>query len=134
MMINHFCRAGSKRHRGRLNVYGPPQARAFPSDLKAVEGLEFILQCPMGGFPLEEIEWEKDGRTLTSDLRRKIFRRNGTLVIQKVVKESDEGAYGCRARGRGGQEAASASVHLRVIGKYRNVNDRMFVNFVTGLL
>ena len=47
-----FPRAGSKTHSGRLNIYGPPTARTFPKDLKAVEGLESILQCPMGGYPL----------------------------------------------------------------------------------
>ena len=54
-IINHISlpyRAGSKTHSGRLNIYGPPTARTFPKDLKAVEGLESILQCPMGGYPL----------------------------------------------------------------------------------
>ena len=120
MMINHssIFRAGSKKHAGRLNIYGPPTARAFPQDLKAVEGLEFVLQCPMGGYPLEKISWEKDGLSLSSGLRRKLFTQNGTLVIKKVVKESDEGRYTCHAKSRNGRNSASASTGLRVIGKY----------------
>ena len=50
--ILFLYRAGSKKHAGRLNIYGTPTARDFPVDLKAVEGREFILHCPMGGYPL----------------------------------------------------------------------------------
>ena len=51
-VVHDIYRAGSKKHAGRLNIYGTPTARDFPVDLKAVEGREFILHCPMGGYPL----------------------------------------------------------------------------------
>ena len=113
-----FPRAGSKTHSGRLNIYGPPTSRTFPKDLKAVEGLESILQCPMGGYPLDQVTWEMDGKKLNSDLRRKVFPTNGTLVIKKVVKETDEGSYTCTANSRNGRQTAQAEAMLRVIGKY----------------
>ena len=116
-----FCRAGSKKHFGRLNIYGPPTARNFPRDLKAIEGQSFLLSCPMGGFPLEGVSWEKEGVELNndgSDLRRKVFKSNGTLLLKKVVKEADEGGYICTAKSRNGRQTASASTLLRVIGKH----------------
>ena len=72
----------------------------------------------MGGYPLEAVTWEKDGLELNNDLRRKVFKRNGTLLIQKVVKEADEGGYICTAKSRNGGHTASASTLLRVIGKH----------------
>ena len=116
-----FCRAGSKKHFGRLNIYGPPTARNFPRDLKAIEGQSFLLYCPMGGYPLEGVSWEKEGVELNndgSDLRRKVFKSNGTLLFKKVVKEADEGGYICTAKSRNGRQTASASTLLRVIGKH----------------
>ena len=109
-------RAGSKKHFGRLNIYGPPKARSFPKDLKAIEGQKFILHCPVGGYPLDGVRWDKDGGRVTSDLRKKAFD-NGTLIIHRVAKEVDEGGYACQASSRSGQ-TASASMVLRVIGKH----------------
>ena len=83
--------------------------------MKAIEGLQFVLHCPMGGYPLDEVIWEKDSVKLNSDLRRKVFRQNGTLVIKKVVKETDEGGYTCTAKNR--NLVASAATLLRVVGK-----------------
>ena len=111
-----FCRAGSIKHAGRLNIYGAPTARDFPVDLKAVEGQEFVLHCPVGGYPLEKVSWDKDRTAISpADLRRKAFN-NGTLIIHRVVKESDEGTYKCTALSRNGQKA-SVGTRLRVIGK-----------------
>ncbi len=107
-------RAGSRKHTGRLNIYGPPATRPFPSDLKAVEGSEYILHCPVGGYPIEAVVWEKDGSRLTSDLRRKILT-NGTMIIGNVVKEIEEGNYRCTATGRSGASDTTSTM-LRVIG------------------
>ena len=72
----------------------------------------------MGGYPLDQVTWEMDGKKLNSDLRRKVFPTNGTLVIKKVVKETDEGSYTCTANSRNGRQTAQAEAMLRVIGKY----------------
>ena len=64
----------------------------------------------------EKVSWTKEGVIISlSDLRRKVFN-NGTLVLQRVVKESDEGSYTCTAQSRSGQKA-SVGTRLRVIGK-----------------
>ena len=64
----------------------------------------------------EKVSWTIEGVIISlSDLRRKVFN-NGTLVLQRVVKESDEGSYTCTAQSRSGQKA-SVGTRLRVIGK-----------------
>lgn len=65
---------------------------------------------------MEQVRWDKDGGRMSSDLRRKVFD-NGTLVINRVAKDVDEGGYACEASSRNGQ-TASASMVLRVIGKH----------------
>lgn len=66
---------------------------------------------------MDHVRWEKDGTVMRSgDLRRKFFD-NGTLIINRVVKEADEGGYVCTATSRGGQSALATTV-LRVIGKH----------------
>ena len=53
-------RAGSTSHSARLNIYGPPMVRRFPSQaLKAVEAKRFVAHCPVAGFPIEEVKWRK---------------------------------------------------------------------------
>ncbi len=54
-------RAGSASHSSRLNVYGPPLVRPFPSPgpLRAVEGRDFVVHCPVGGYPIQRVSWTK---------------------------------------------------------------------------
>ena len=57
-----FYRAGSIFHYGRLNIYGPPTSsaeRSFPRVVKAVEGKQFVIHCPVAGFPIQEVRWTK---------------------------------------------------------------------------
>ena len=65
---------------------------------------------------MEKVTWDKDRVPISrSDLRRKAFN-NGTLILYRVVKENDEGAYTCTALSRNGQRAL-VGTRLRVIGK-----------------
>jgi len=75
--------------------------RPFPNPVKAVEGKDFVIHCPVSGYPIEEIAWSKDGVSLYSDLHRKVFT-NGTLLIMNVVKDLAEGVYQCTAKNRQG--------------------------------
>eukprot|EP00095_Tigriopus_kingsejongensis_P001845 maker-scaffold10_size831480-snap-gene-7.22 protein:Tk01845 transcript:maker-scaffold10_size831480-snap-gene-7.22-mRNA-1 annotation:"down syndrome cell adhesion molecule-like protein" len=116
----YFCqahnRAGSVSHSSRLNVYGAPFIRRFPTPLRAIEGKPFLMICPAAGFPIEEITWTKDGRILIRSPDLKVFPQNGTLIINSVSRSRDEGFYTCRARNRQGQ-GAEGSTNLKVIGK-----------------
>ncbi len=42
-------------------MYGPPLVRPFPSPgpLRAVEGRDFVVHCPVGGYPIQRVSWTK---------------------------------------------------------------------------
>ncbi|XP_045464508.1 Down syndrome cell adhesion molecule-like protein Dscam2 isoform X3 [Harmonia axyridis] len=96
-------RAGTSSHSARLNVYGMPYIRLIPK-VTAVSGEVLQLKCPVAGYPIEEIHWERAGRELPDDLRQKVMP-DGTLVINPVEKKADSGVYTCWARNKQGHSA-----------------------------
>ncbi|XP_018569506.1 Down syndrome cell adhesion molecule-like protein Dscam2 [Anoplophora glabripennis] len=96
-------RAGKTSHSARLNIYGMPYIRLIPK-VTAVAGETLQLKCPVAGYPIEEIHWERGGRELPDDLRQKVLA-DGTLVINPVEKKADSGVYTCWARNKQGQNA-----------------------------
>ncbi|XP_069701681.1 cell adhesion molecule Dscam2 isoform X1 [Periplaneta americana] len=96
-------RAGRSSHSARLNVYGLPYIRLIPK-VTAVAGEALHLKCPVAGYPIEEIRWERSGRELPDDLRQKV-QTDGTLVITPVQKATDAGVYTCSARNKQGHSA-----------------------------
>ncbi|XP_043798147.1 Down syndrome cell adhesion molecule-like protein Dscam2 isoform X5 [Apis laboriosa] len=51
-------RAGEASHSARLNIYGLPYVRPM-STVSAVAGKQFHIKCPVAGYPIESIVWEK---------------------------------------------------------------------------
>ncbi|XP_066599034.1 cell adhesion molecule Dscam2 isoform X3 [Prorops nasuta] len=96
-------RAGKVTHSARLNVYGLPFIRLIPK-VTAVAGETLRLKCPVAGYPIEEIKWERANRELPDDLRQKVLS-DGTLVISSVQKTGDAGVYTCWARNKQGHSA-----------------------------
>ncbi|XP_017758314.1 PREDICTED: Down syndrome cell adhesion molecule-like protein Dscam2 isoform X10 [Eufriesea mexicana] len=96
-------RAGKVTHVARLNVYGLPYIRLIPK-VTAVAGETLRLKCPVAGYPIEEIKWERANRELPDDLRQKVLK-DGTLVITSVQKNGDAGVYTCSARNKQGHSA-----------------------------
>ncbi|XP_049818857.1 Down syndrome cell adhesion molecule-like protein Dscam2 isoform X3 [Aethina tumida] len=96
-------RAGKSSHSARLNIYGMPYIRLIPK-VTAVAGETLQLKCPVAGYPIEEIHWERAGRELPDDLRQKVLA-DGTLVITPVEKKADSGVYTCWARNKQGHSA-----------------------------
>ncbi|XP_017879718.1 Down syndrome cell adhesion molecule-like protein Dscam2 isoform X3 [Ceratina calcarata] len=96
-------RAGKVTHAARLNVYGLPYIRLIPK-VTAVAGETLRLKCPVAGYPIEEIKWERANRELPDDLRQKVLQ-DGTLVISSVQKKTDAGVYTCSARNKQGHSA-----------------------------
>ncbi|XP_014244432.1 Down syndrome cell adhesion molecule-like protein Dscam2 isoform X12 [Cimex lectularius] len=87
---------GTVEHAERLNVYGLPFVR--PMEKKAiVAGETLIVTCPVAGFPIEQIQWERDGRVLPINRKQKVFA-NGTLIIENVERLSDQATYTCVAK------------------------------------
>ncbi|ROT66231.1 putative Down syndrome cell adhesion molecule-like protein Dscam2 [Penaeus vannamei] len=89
-------RAGTVAHQARLNVYGPAYVRAM-SVVTAVAGEELVVSCPAAGYPLAQLTWSKDGRTLPVMARQKVYE-NGTLVVSRVEKSRDGGSYTPKGR------------------------------------
>ncbi|XP_039283563.1 Down syndrome cell adhesion molecule-like protein Dscam2 isoform X30 [Nilaparvata lugens] len=89
-------KVGSAEHAARLNVYGLPFVR--PIDKKMiVAGETLFVTCPVAGYPIESIVWERDGRQLPINRKQKVFP-NGTLIIENVERMSDQATYTCVAK------------------------------------
>jgi hypothetical protein len=93
---------------------GLPYIRLIPK-VTAVAGETLRLKCPVAGYPIEEIKWERANRELPDDLRQKVLP-DGTLIISSVQKEGDAGVYTCWARNKQGH-SARRSGDVAVIGK-----------------
>lgn len=85
--------------------------------MTAVAGHTLYLKCPVAGYPIEEIHWERGGRELPEDMRQKV-QSDGTLEIKEVQKSLDSGVYTCWARNKQGH-SARRSGEVAVIGQYR---------------
>lgn len=83
--------------------------------MTAVAGETLRLKCPVAGYPIEEIKWERANRELPDDLRQKVLA-DGTLMISSVQKKGDAGVYTCWARNKQGH-SARRSGDVAVIGK-----------------
>lgn len=54
-----------------LNFVGLPYIRILPK-VTAVAGEQLKLKCPVAGYPIEEIHWERSGSELPNGLRQKV--------------------------------------------------------------
>lgn len=141
------CIASSKvgvaEHSAKLNVYGLPYIR--PMEKKAiVAGENLIVTCPVAGYPIESIVWERgeifyliklfsflnvgfltisDNRALPINRKQKVFP-NGTLIIENVERNSDQATYTCVAKNSEGYSARGA-LEVQVMGEFT------FVFFLT---
>ncbi|XP_076173905.1 Down syndrome cell adhesion molecule 1 isoform X42 [Ptiloglossa arizonensis] len=96
-------KVGSAEHSARLNVYGLPFIRHM--DKKAIVAGETLrVTCPVAGYPIESIVWERDTRVLPINRKQKVFP-NGTLIIENVERLSDQATYTCVARNAQGYSA-----------------------------
>lgn len=50
--------AGKASHAARVNVYGLPYIREMPK-VTAVAGSDLNIKCPVAGYPIESITWER---------------------------------------------------------------------------
>ncbi|XP_043581153.1 Down syndrome cell adhesion molecule-like protein Dscam2 isoform X44 [Bombus pyrosoma] len=109
-------KVGSAEHSARLNVYGLPFIRHM--DKKAIVAGETLrVTCPVAGYPIESIVWERDTRVLPINRKQKVFP-NGTLIIENVERMSDQATYTCVARNALGYSArGTLEVQVMVIPK-----------------
>ncbi|KAJ8721463.1 hypothetical protein PYW07_002238 [Mythimna separata] len=96
-------KVGSASHSSRVNVYGLPYVRPMKKR-PVVAGDNLIVHCPVAGYPIDSIVWERDNRVLPINRKQKVFP-NGTLVIENVERMSDEATYTCVAKNSQGYTA-----------------------------
>ncbi|KAK3930875.1 Down syndrome cell adhesion molecule-like protein Dscam2 [Frankliniella fusca] len=123
-------RVGDARHSADMRVYGAPYVRPMPN-ISAVAGEPLFIACPVAGYPIETITWEKDGRVLPLNRRQHVFP-NGTLHLENVQRDSDRGLYRCTASNKQGRSSSQA-LGLAVIGKDRRTALRRAGEHVSSL-
>nr|XP_040576477.1 Down syndrome cell adhesion molecule-like protein Dscam2 isoform X20 [Lepeophtheirus salmonis] len=103
------CQASSKvgkiSHMAKLNVFGAPYVKKM-RPMKVVAGKSMFITCPVAGYPISNIVWEKDGRQLPFNDRQTVFP-NGTLIISDIQRKEDASVYTCVARNDEGYSARS---------------------------
>ncbi|XP_043471452.1 Down syndrome cell adhesion molecule-like protein Dscam2 isoform X5 [Leptopilina heterotoma] len=104
-------RVAKVHHGARLNIYGAPFVRPM-GNYAAVAGETTVIKCPVAGFPIFSITWEKDGQVLPTSRRQEVSR-NGTLVLHHVDSSTDQGEYKCTAKNKQGR-SSSKSVQIDV--------------------
>ncbi|XP_054089326.1 cell adhesion molecule Dscam2 isoform X19 [Zeugodacus cucurbitae] len=107
-------KVGVAEHSAKLNVYGLPYIRQM--EKKAiVAGETLIVTCPVAGYPIDSIVWERDNRALPINRKQKVFP-NGTLIIENVERNSDQATYTCVAKNAEGYSArGSLEVQVMVL-------------------
>ncbi|XP_037886827.1 Down syndrome cell adhesion molecule-like protein Dscam2 isoform X2 [Glossina fuscipes] len=107
-------KVGVAEHSAKLNVYGLPYIRQM--EKKAiVAGETLYVTCPVAGYPIDSIVWERDNRALPINRKQKVFP-NGTLIIENVERNSDQATYTCVAKNAEGYSArGSLEVQVMVL-------------------
>ncbi|XP_013118508.1 cell adhesion molecule Dscam2 isoform X18 [Stomoxys calcitrans] len=111
-------KVGIAEHSAKLNVYGLPYIRQM--EKKAIVATEtLIVTCPVAGYPIDSIVWERDNRALPINRKQKVFP-NGTLIIENVERNSDQATYTCVAKNAEGYSArGSLEVQVMVLPHIR---------------
>ncbi|GIY96407.1 down syndrome cell adhesion molecule-like protein Dscam2 [Caerostris extrusa] len=60
-------------------------------NVTAISGEDLVVRCRYGGYPIKSIRWFANGIVLPLHPRQKVSQ-GGTLSIQSVQQEADEGS------------------------------------------
>ncbi|XP_066949349.1 LOW QUALITY PROTEIN: muscle M-line assembly protein unc-89-like [Macrobrachium rosenbergii] len=106
-----------------LNVVPPPSKPEFIQSLKAskvIMGYPVRLEVQLGGYPVPEVQWLKDGKPIQIDGThyKQIVEPDGTVILQiDKATEGDMGEITCVAKNPEGDVSSSAK--LAVLGFQR---------------
>ena len=112
MNNEHFFSNSRVAHNAEIHVYGPPYIREMPK-IVGVSGNDLIVKCPVAGYPIEKIHWERDGQTLPINRRQRSYN-NGTLIIEQIQRSQDAGTYTCMAQNKQ-RQTARRNVEIQVL-------------------
>lgn len=117
--ISNFC-----------SFLGSPYVRPM-EPISAIAGKSLKIICPVAGYPIDSVTWERDNVKLPTTMWHRVF--NGTLLVENVQRAADQGTYTCTARNRH-NETSERSVAVKVLGKL-NQSDRMnFVHWIVLII
>lgn len=105
---------GKVSHSAKVNVFGHPYIREM-TKIIGVAGTSLSIKCPVAGYPIDTITWERDGQTLPVNRRQRVYT-NGTLIIEQIQRQEDAGTYTCQAQNRQ-RHSARRDVEVQVIGE-----------------
>ncbi|GBO22013.1 hypothetical protein AVEN_202762-1 [Araneus ventricosus] len=83
---------GSLSHSAKINVIGPPFVRIM-KDIAAVEGDVLHVRCPVAGYPVEEVYWEKS-KYFKCKFIKKILIRNLNCLGGVASRDISFGPHG----------------------------------------
>ncbi|CAH1965461.1 unnamed protein product [Acanthoscelides obtectus] len=112
---------GKVSHSARVNVYGLPYIREMPKII-GIAGKSLVIKCPVAGYPIDSITWEREGQQLPVNRRQRVYA-NGTLVVEQTQRREDAGTYTCQAKNRQRNTARrDVEVQVRVPPKILPMN------------
>ena len=121
-MTKSICTAYKLESQKLLNGTGPLFIKEMPG-LTLVAGSAALIPCMYGGFPVDQILWQKNGEDLVKNMKARGGRKgrysvlsNGTLKIEQINTGEDKGQYTCVISNRKG-EVASGTVDVNVMRK-----------------
>lgn len=85
-------------HNAKVNIYGVPYIREMPK-ITGISGNDLHVKCPVAGYPIEKIHWERDGQSLPINRRQRVYN-NGTLIVEQLQRMEDAGTYTCMAQNK----------------------------------
>uniref|UniRef100_T1JP33 Down syndrome cell adhesion molecule-like protein Dscam2 n=1 Tax=Strigamia maritima TaxID=126957 RepID=T1JP33_STRMM len=84
---------GAVKHASRINVMGDPGIRKMDKIL-TIAGTSVQIDCPFYGYPINQVKWMKGLQSIPFEPRQ-FLHKNGSLIIAKLVRGSDDGKYLC---------------------------------------
>lgn len=81
--------------------------------ITGISGTDLIVKCPVAGYPIDKIHWERDGQTLPINRRQRVYN-NGTLIIEQLQRSEDAGTYTCMASNKQ-KQTARRNVEIQVL-------------------
>ncbi|XP_023349612.1 Down syndrome cell adhesion molecule-like protein 1 [Eurytemora carolleeae] len=112
----YSCRAentaGQTSHSEQIRVFGPPYIRDV-GPVSGVEGSQLRVQCPVSGYPIDKITWEKDGGPVVSSSALQVYN-NGTMIFRAGNKGTDPGEYTCTATTIGSSYSRTIQINIVV--------------------
>uniref|UniRef100_A0A1A9WLK8 Ig-like domain-containing protein n=1 Tax=Glossina brevipalpis TaxID=37001 RepID=A0A1A9WLK8_9MUSC len=103
---------GKVSHSAKVNIYGLPFIREMPK-ITGISGSDLIVKCPVAGYPIDKIHWERDGQTLPINRRQRAYN-NGTLIIEQLQRLEDAGTYTCMAQNKQ-KQTSRRNVEIQVL-------------------